>query len=537
MTFDLVVRGGTVYDGSGGEPFVSDVGVVGDSIISIGDLGDAESRETIDATGLAVAPGFINVLSHAYFSVLHDPRSLGDLKQGVTTQLFGEAFSMGPLNDEMLTLIERFRGPLQFEITWNRLSEYLAHVEKRGVSQNVASLIGATTLRMNALGFENRQPTKPELDTMIGIVEEEMSDGAFGIGSALIYAPGSYASTEELIAVCKAAAKYRGKYFSHLRSEGEAFIEGIEELLQISRMAELPAEIWHLKVAGPSNWNKVDRAIELIEDARGAGELISADMYPYTAGATMVAAAIPPWFHEGGFEKLLDRLRDPSTRAEIRKAIETSTEGWENLYLASGGAEGVLILKVDQPELRQYQGKTLAEVSEAEGTDPIETLMDIVTRSNSKAFAAYFIISEENLRKQIAYPWVSFGSDSGSMAPEGAFLEESTHPRAYGTFARVLGKYVREEKLIPLPDAIRRLSRQPAEVLEIDRRGRLEKDFLADIVIFDPATIADRATFQEPHQFSVGVRDVVVNGQVALRGGESTGVLAGRAVYGPGRRS
>jgi N-acyl-D-amino-acid deacylase len=532
-----MIRGGTIYDGSGSQPYVSDIGVDGDVIVSIGDLADTEAAAVIDATGLAVAPGFINVLSHAYFTVLHDPRSLSDLKQGVTTQLFGEAFSMGPLNDEMLTLIDKFRGPLEFDVAWTRLSEYLAHVERRGVSQNVASLIGATTLRLNALGSENRPPTKAEMDKMKGLVEEEMADGAFGIGSALIYAPGSYAPTEELIGICQAASKFGGKYFSHLRSEGEGFIEGIEELLRISREAEVPAEIWHLKVAGPDNWTKADRAIELIEGARAAGEPISADMYPYTAGATMVAAAIPPWFHEGGFEALSERLRDPSTRSEIKDAIENSTEGWENLYRLSGGADGVLILRVDHPELRQYQGRRLSEVAEQEGTDPVEALIDLVIRSDSKAFAAYFIISEENIRKQIAFPWISFGSDAGSMAPEGVFLDEPTHPRAYGTFARVLGKYVREEGLISLPDAIRRLSRLPAEVLGIDRRGRLEKDHFADIVVFDPATVSDKATFEDPHQFAVGVRDVVVNGQLTLRDGEFAGTFAGRAVYGPGRRS
>jgi N-acyl-D-amino-acid deacylase len=535
--YDVIIRGGAVYDGSGGEPFVGDLGIQGDVIQAIGDLPEADAGDVIDASGMAVAPGFINVLSHAYFTILHDPRSLSDLKQGVTTQLFGEAFSMGPLNDDMLTLLERFRGPLEFEIEWSRLYEYLAYTEKRGVSQNIASLIGAHTLRINALGFERRPPTKSEMDTMRGLVEEEMADGAFGIGSALIYAPGSYAPTEELIGICQAASKYGGKYFSHLRSEGDAFIEGIEELLQISREAEVPAEIWHLKVAGPSNWHKVDKAIELIENARQAGEPITADMYTYTAGATMVAAAIPPWFHEGGFAQLGERLRDDATRAEIRKAIETSTEGWENLYLSSGGPDGVLLLRVDHPDLKKYQGKRLTEVAEAEGTDPIDTLMDLVLRSESKAFAAYFIISEDNLRKQIAHPWIAFGSDSGSMAPEGAFLEDSTHPRAYGTFARVLGKYVRDEGLIPLPDAIRRLSRFPAETLGIERRGRIEKDYFADVVVFDPEKIQDRATFEDPHQFAVGVRDVIVNGKAALREGEFTGEFPGRAVYGPGRSS
>jgi dihydroorotase len=537
MPYDLLIRGGTIYDGSGGEPVVGDVGVVGDQIAAIGDLAAEDAGEVIEANGLAVAPGFINVLSHAYFTILHDPRSLSDLKQGVTTQLFGEAFSMGPLNDGMRTILERFRGPLKFDIVWTRLSEYLSHVEKRGASQNVASLIGATSLRVNAMGFDNRPATLAELDVMKGLVEEEMADGAFGIGSALIYPPGSFASTEELVAICETAGRYRGKYFSHLRSEGDALLEGIQELLRISRDAELPAELWHFKVAGPSNWHKVDQAIEMLERARDSGDPISADMYTYPAGATLLASAIPPSYHEGGFEKLQERLGDPATRAEIRRAIESSTEGWENLYMLAGGAEGVLILRIDHPDLRHYQGKRLSEVAETEGTDPLETLMSLVVRAESRAIAAYFIINEDNLRKQIALPWISFGSDSGSMAPEGAFLEESTHPRAYGTFARVLGKYVREENLIPLPDAIRRLSRLPADVLEIDRRGRIEQDYFADIVVFDPATVSDNATFENPHQFADGVRDVIVNGKPALWNGEFAGNLAGRALYGPGRRS
>lgn len=534
---DLVIRGGTVYDGSGGEPFVSDLAIDGDVIVALGDLEGVEAGEVIDATGLAVAPGFINVLSHSYFTVLHDSRSLGELKQGVTTQLFGEGFSMGPVNDGMLKLFERFRGKLEFEVEWTRLSEYLAYVEKRGVSQNVASLIGAISLRVNVLGFENRPPTPQELDVMKGLVEEEMADGAFGIGSALIYAPGSYAPTEELIGICQTAARYGGKYFSHMRSEGEGLIEGIQELIRISREAGLPAEIWHLKVAGPSNWDKLDRAIELVEEARETGDPITADMYPYTAGATLLAAAIPPWFHEGGLEKLGERLADSSTRSDIRTAIESSTEGWENLYLSSGGPEGVMLLRLDHPELRKYQGKRLSQVAESEGTDPIDTLMDLVARCDSRAFAGFFIISEQNLRKEIALPWVSFGSDAGSMAPEGAFLAEPTHPRAYGTFARVLGKYVRDEKLVSLPEAIRRLTRFPADVLEIDRRGRLERGYFADVVVFDADKIADIATFEDPHRLAVGVNDVIVNGKVTLRDGEFTGALAGRAVYGPGRRS
>lgn len=537
MAFDLLIKGGTVYDGRGGAPVLADVAIQGDVVALVGDLGDAEAAEVIDAAGFAVAPGFINLLSHSYFTVLHDPRSLGELKQGVTTQLFGEGWSMGPLTDQMQKTLITMRGNLEFEVTWTRLSEYLSHVEKRGVSQNVASLIGATTIRIHVIGYEDRSSTLEEQERMEALVEEEMADGAFGIGSALIYAPGSYAPTKELIGLCRAASRYQGKYFSHLRSEGNAFLEGVQELVRISREAELPAEIWHLKASGRSNWPKMQRAIEIVEEARSRGEPIAADMYTYTAGATSLAAAIPPRFHEGGFEKLLERLADTSIRGQVRNAIETSIDDWENLYRDSAGPEGVLILSVRNPELRHHQGRTLAQIAQSENKDPIDALMDLVVASASRVGAAYFIISEDNLKRQLQIPWVSFGSDAGSMAPEGVFLESSSHPRSYGTFARLLGRYVRDEGVVPLPEAIRRLTTQPAEVLGLDRRGRLAEGFFADVVVFDPAEISDRATYESPHQFAVGVRDVVVNGTVTLRDGEFTGNLAGRALWGPGKRS
>lgn len=536
MTYDLVVKGGTVYDGDGGSPFLGDIAISGDEIVKIGKLDGEEAGLVLDAKAMAVAPGFINMLSHSYFSVLQDNRSLGELKQGVTTQLMGEGWSMGPLTAEMIQELLKFKGRLQIDVTWTRLSEYMAHIEKLGVSQNFASLIGATTIRINVLGRENRPATPAEIDRMKALVEEEMADGALGIGSALIYAPGTYAPTEELVALCKAASPFGGMYFSHLRSEGDRFLEAVDELFTISREAQVPAEIWHLKAAGRANHHKMEEVIEKVEKARSEGEPITADLYPYNAGATWLAAAIPPWFHEGGFPVLVERLKDPAVRNEVREALEgRSTGEWENLY--NNGPEGILILSVVKDEMKMYQGRRLAQIAEEEGKDPIDCLMDLVIQAEARIGAAYFMINEDNITRQIGLPWVSFGSDAASIAPEGVFLESSTHPRAYGTFARVLGKYVRDEKALSMPEAIRKLTSFPAETLGLDRRGRLKEGYFADVVVFDPETISDRATFEDPHQFAVGVRDVVVNGSMTLQEGEFAGNFSGRSLYGPGRKS
>lgn len=534
--FDLLIRGGTVYDGSGGEPYAADIGVRGDKIALIGAADGAQAGETIDASGLVVAPGFINMLSHSYHSMLHERRSLSELTQGVTTQIFGEGHSMGPLTAEMRQRMQDATSDRTFDIAWSSLAEYLAYAESLGISQNVASYVGATTLRICAVGQDNRPATDAELDVMRGLVRDEMSAGALGIGTSLIYPPAFFASTEELIELCKTAAPYRGKYISHMRNEGNELIEGIEELVRIGREAGVPAEIYHLKAAGRNNWHKEDRAIEVVEQARTAGERVTADMYTYTAGSTGLSNAIPPWFHDGGPRKLFERLEDASARSEMRRAIEETDDGWENLYRAAGGAGGVLVLGVRKEANRVYQGKTLTQVAEMMGTDPIEALMNLVMRDRSRIDTAYFMIDEENLRKQLRLSWVSFGSDARSMAAEGDFLDAPTHPRAYGTFARLLGKYVREERIISLPEAVRRLARLPADNLELDRRGRIEEGYFADIVVFDPATVADRATYDNPHQYSVGVRDVIVNGRPALRDGEHTGTFPGRALYGPGRK-
>lgn len=533
--FDVIIKNGTIYDGGGGKPFKADLGIKSDKIIAIGNLSKAKAKTIVDAKGLAVAPGFINMLSWAVESIIIDPRSMGDLKQGVTTQIFGEGESMGPLNDQMKKQVVDAQGDFKYKIEWTTLAEYLNYLEKRGVSQNVASFIGATTIRQYVLGEEDKQPTPEQMEQMRELVRKEMEAGALGIGTSLIYAPAFYAKTEELIEMCKVAAKYKGKYISHMRSEGNQFIEAVEELLRISREANIPAEIYHLKAAGKENWSKMDKVLAMVEDARKKGMKITADMYTYPAGSTGLDAAIPPWTLDGGYPALFKRIKDPETRHKILTEMRTPTNKWENLYLAAGSPDKVLMVGFKNDKLKPLTGKTLAEVAKMRGTDPENTILDLMFEDQSRVGTVYFLMSEENIKKQIRYPWVSFGSDASSQAPEGVFLKSNTHPRAYGNFARLLGKYVREEKVISLPEAIRRLTGLPATNLELDRRGFLKKDYFADVVIFDPKTIADKATFDKPHQYAVGVRDVFVNGVQLLKNGEHTGSFSGRALWGPGK--
>lgn len=535
-SFDLVVRGGTVYDGSGGAPFGGDVAVRGDQIVTLSPPAGARAAVEIDAHGLAVAPGFINPLSHSYLTILHDGRSLGELVQGVTTQVFGEGTSMGPLNESGRERLATQDPALEYTVGWSGLVEYLEYTARQGVSQNIASYIGATTLRINVAGHADRPLTPSELDRACGMVREEMAAGALGIGSSLIYPPAFFASTDELIAYCRAAAPYDGRYISHLRNEGLDLLGGIDELLHIAREAAVPAEVFHLKASGRDAWHLMQPAIERIEAARAEGLAITADMYSYAASSTGLWSCIPPWFHEGGPAALYERLQSATERARIRDEMLHRAEGWSNHYLGVGGSDGILILATRTPELRRYQGKTLTAIAAERGADPVDTLMDLVLADRSRISVAYFSMSEENVRLGLSQPWVSLGSDAASMATEGAFLTRATHPRAYGNFARFLGTYVREEQVTTLPDAIRRMTRLPADNLGLDRRGRLAADYHADIVVFDPATIADRATFEQPHQYAVGVRDVIVNGVPALRDGQFTGRMPGRALYGPGRR-
>ena len=533
--FDVVIRGGMVYDGTGAPGRRADVGIRGDRIGGVGDLSDTPAATLIDAAGLAVAPGFINMLSWSTESLLVDGRSQGELREGVTTQIFGEGSSMGPLTPEMKRRAIDQMGDLKYSITWTSLSEYLRQLEEQGVSQNVASFIGATTIREHVIGLEDKKPTSAQLDEMRALVRQEMEAGAIGIGSSLIYAPAFYASTEELIELCKVAARYRGKYISHMRSEGNRLLEAVDELIRISREAEIPAEIYHLKAAGQANWPKMDRVIAKIEAARKDGLKITADMYTYPAGATGLDASMPPWVLDGGYEAAYKRLADPATRKKIGAAIRTPSDDWENLYRAAGSADRVLLVEFKSDKLKPLTGKTLAEAAKMRGEDPVDTIMNLVLEDRSRVGTVYFMMSEDNIRKQIVLPWVSFGSDAASMAPEPPFTKSAAHPRAYGNFARVLGKYVRDDRVLTLADAVRKLSGLPATNLELDRRGFLKEGMFADVVVFDPATIADRATFDSPHQYAVGVRHVFVNGAQVIKNGEHTGAKPGRALWGPGK--
>lgn len=531
--YDIIVRNGTIYDGSGGPPFRADVGIRADSIAAIGDLGQADAAQVIDASALAVAPGFINVLSWATSSLIEDGRSQSDIRQGVTLEVFGEGWSMGPLNDKMKQEEKRQQGDIRYDITWNTLAEYLEFLQNKGISTNVASFVGATTVRIYVLGHEDRAPNDEELQRMQQLVRQAMEEGALGVGSSLIYAPAFYAGTDELVALCKVASEYGGMYISHLRSEGNRLLEAVDELLAIARQANIPAEIYHLKAAGKQNWSKLDRVIAKVEEARSQGLQITADMYTYTAGSTGLDAAMPPWVQEGGFEAWVERLKKPELRRRVIREMRTPTDQWENLLMASG-ADKVLLVGFKSEKLKPLTGKSLAEVAAQRGKSPEETAIDLVIEDGSRVESVYFLMSEENVRKKIALPWVSFGSDAASLSPEGVFLKSNPHPRAYGNFARLLGKYVRDEHVIPLPEAIRKLTSLPAKNLKLRRRGLLKKGYFADIVVFDPQSIQDHATFAQPHQYATGVKHVLVNGVPVLRDGEHTGALPGRVVRGPG---
>ncbi|MBX9787575.1 MAG: D-aminoacylase [Pirellulales bacterium] len=534
--FDLVIAGGTVYDGTGAEPRVADIGIRGDRIAKIGDLSAAQAKRRVDASGQAVAPGFINMLSWASDSLLVDGRSQSDIRQGVTLEVFGEGWSMGPLNPRMKQELRDRQGDLKYDVAWTTLGEYLAHLERRGVSCNVASFVGATTVRIHALGYEDRPPTAKELDQMRELVRAAMEEGALGVGSSLIYAPAFYAKTDELIELCKVAGQHHGMYISHIRSEGNRLVESVEELIHIAREAKLPAEIYHLKAAGEKNWPKRQRVVELVEAARAEGLKITADMYAYTAGATGLDGSMPPWVQEGGLDSWVDRLRDPAMRRRVAIEMRTPTDKWENLLLAAGSPERVLLVGFKNPALKHLTGKSLAEVAKRRGQTPEETAMDLVIEDHSRVDTVYFMMSEEDVRRNVALPWVSFGSDAASEAPEGPFLLSQPHPRAYGNFARVLGKYVRDEKVIPLAEAIRKLSGLPAENLGVAERGLLREGYHADVVVFDPAKIADHARFERPQQYATGMRHVFVNGRQVLADGEHTSATPGRAVWGRGRK-
>jgi N-acyl-D-amino-acid deacylase len=534
--YDLVLRGGTIYDGSGEPPYVGDLAIRGDRIVALGDIEDQTATAEIDVSGLAVAPGFINMMSWANVSLIEDGRSQSDIRQGVTLEVMGEGDSMGPLNEEMRASMQENQGDIRFDVSWTTLDEYLQFLEDKGVSPNVASFIGAETPRRYVIGYDDRQATPDEMEEMKLLVRQAMEDGALGVASSLIYPPGSFANTDELVELASVAAEYDGLYASHMRNEGFALLEALDELIEIARRADIRAEVYHLKAAGASNWDLLDPAIERIEAARAEGLHITADVYTYPAGSTGLNVIFPPWVQEGGFDQSIVRMKDAATRDKIAAEIlEESTE-WENMWLGSGTPDNILLVGFDNPEMKHLTGKTLAEVAEERGGDPRYVAMDLIIEDDSRIQTVYFSQSPDNLRKKVALPWVSFCSDAASLASEGVFLQSSTHPRAYGSFARVLGMFVRDEKLLTLEQAIHKLAALPAVNLKLDRRGRLEKDFYADVVVFDPEEIRDHATFAEPHQYATGMVHVLVNGVPVLADGEHTGATPGRVVRGPGFR-
>ncbi|PZO91154.1 MAG: aminoacylase [Sphingomonas sanxanigenens] len=530
--YDVIIKGGTIYDGSGGAPYLGDVAIKGDRIAAVGTV-KGSAAKVVDAKGLAVAPGFINMLSWATESLMIDGLGQSDLRQGITLEVMGEGWSMGPITTQMKSVLEARQGDFRYKIGWSTLGDYLSFMEKKGIAPNIASFVGATTVRVNVLGEGDVDPNPAQLAQMQGLVRQAMDEGAMGVGSALIYAPGTYAETGELVALAKAAAGCGGSYISHMRSEGDRLIESIDELIDISRQSGAPAQIYHLKMAGKENWGKYDAAIARVNAARAAGMKISANMYTYTAGATGLDAAMPTWAQAGGLEAWIDRLKDPATRAKVAAEMKAPGKGWENLFYGAG-PEGMLFTGFKNPALKPLTGKTLAEVARMRGKSPEETAIDLVIEDGSRVDTIYFLMSEDNVRKQVALPWMSFGSDAEAQAPEGVFLKSSTHPRAYGNFARVLGRYVRDEQRMSLADAVRRLSALPAANIGIVDRGSLKAGNYADVVLFDPATIADHSTFEKPQVYATGVRDVFVNGVQALKNGAPTGAKPGRAVHGPG---
>lgn len=532
--YDVIIRNGMIYDGNGGAPYKGDVAINADTIIAIGDLKDFSAKNEIDAKGMAIAPGFVNMLSWANESLIQDGNSQGDIRQGVTLEVMGEGSSMGPLNAKMKDQLKNGQTDIKYNIEWNTLGEYLTFLEKKGVSCNVASFVGATTIREYVIGEDNRDPTPAELDSMKTLVAHAMKEGAMGVGSSLIYPPAFFAKTSELIALSSEAGKYGGSYISHMRNEGNKLFEALQELITIAKEAKVHAEVYHLKAAGKDNWWKMDSLIKIVEKVRSEGVNVTADMYTYFASATGLTAAFPPSLQDGGFGKLWQRLQDPKIREQMKKEMNTNATDWENTYYGAGGAENVLLLSFKQDSLRKYIGKTLAEAARMRGSTAEETAMDLIVQDSTRIGVSYFSMTEDNIKKEIALPWVSFCSDGESMAPEGVFLRSNPHPRAYGNFARVLGKYSRDEKIITLQEAVRKLAKLPCTNLNIAGRGELKAGNYADVVVFDPATVTDHATFAQPHQYATGVIHVFVNGVQVLKDGEHTNAKPGRFVKGPG---
>ena len=534
IEYDLILRGGNLYDGSGDRPRIADIAIQNDTIVAIGDLSKVVGKAEINARGLAVAPGFINMMSDGGAPLIEDGRAQSDIRQGITLEVLGEGVSMGPLSERMKEDLVKGQGDIRFDVGWTTLDEYLRFLENRGVSPNIASFIGAATPRIHVIGYDDRPPTEEELSLMEKLVGQAMEEGALGVASALIYPPGSFAKTAELVAMAKVAAQYGGLYISHIRSEGDDIVLATLEFIQIVREAGTRGEIFHLKTGGRDNWTKMDQIIEIVEKARTEGLEITADAYPYTAGMAGLLASLPPWIQDGGIEAAIKRMKDSETRHRIIREMSEPSKDWESLYRQSGSADKILLIAFNKESLKPLTGKTLAQVAEIRGKSPEETALDLLIEDNCQVSAIYFNQSEENLRKTLPLPWLSYCTDEWPCAPEGVFLKIGAHPRAFGTYPRILGKYVRDEKLMTLQEAIRKMAALPAENLRIERRGRLQTGYSADIVVFDPDKVKDLATYENPHQYATGIIHVLVNGVPVLRDGEHTGAKPGRVVRGPG---
>jgi N-acyl-D-amino-acid deacylase len=527
--YDIVIKNGLVVDGSGGKGYISDIGIKDGKIVVIEETLSGQAISEIDASGKVVSPGFIDVLSWASGPIVFDGEVQSVVCQGITTAIFGEGLSMGPVNEAVREEMQTMWKEYDISYDWKTLSDYLKFIEMQGTSVNIASFVGATTVRLYVIGNEDRSATPEELQKMKDLVRIEMKAGALGVASSLVYTPAFYANTNELIELSKTAAQYDGIYISHIRGEGADLIEALEELITISEQAKIPAEIYHLKTAGKENWVKLDAAISLIEEARKRGLDITADIYPYTAGATGLDAMLPPWSKDGGNEAMLKRLRQKSTRDKIKREILTSTSGWENFYWMAGGGEGILVSYLAKK--KEYQGKSISEIARIEQKDELDTIFDLLIEENGFGGGIYFLMSEENVKKKLQLPWVSFCTDEDAYKPTGLMSKRNPHPRAYGTFPRVLGKYVREERILTLEEAIRKMSASPADRLGLKDRGRIEKDLAADIVIFDPKTVIDKSTYTKPHQFPEGINYVIVNGQIVVKEGQHTGAKPGKALF------
>jgi N-acyl-D-amino-acid deacylase len=532
--YDTIIRNGMIYDGNGGESYKADVAINADTIAFIGDLSNESAKNEIDAKGMAIAPGFINMLSWSNVSLIQDGRSQSELRQGVTLEVMGEGESMGPLNAKMKEQMQKGQTDIKYNVEWNTLGEYLNWLEKKGISCNVASFVGATTVRQFVVGEDDRDPTPAQMDSMKLLVRQAMEEGAMGVGSSLIYPPAFFAKTNELVDLCKEASKYNGMYISHIRNEGNKLFEAVDELMTISKEANLPAEIYHFKASGKDNWWKIDSLIKKIDKARAEGLKITADMYTYNASATGLTAAFPPSLQDGGFDSLWHRLQRADMREKMTKAMDTNAQDWENTYYGAGGAKGVLLLEFKRDSLRKYIGKTLEEVAKIRNSSPEETAMNLIVEDSTRIGVSYFSMDSDNVKKEVAVPWMSFCSDASSQAPEGVFLKANPHPRAYGSFIRVLGKFSRDEKVLPLQQAVYQLSKLPATNMKLQKRGELKVGNYADIVIFDPNAVKDNATFAKPHQYASGMIHVFVNGVQVLKDGEHTNARPGRFVKGPG---